>query len=386
VRCTGKYRSRSLIPPGDPYRQLWALSIKRNSPRTVSFFCPSGESMGERDSRPDGADGMICLRQAARLHRQRGQILSSKRKHDMNPDIQLVATERVPIRQIWPSEEQDFTPWLANDLRHLEVLGLGPLSFVGIEVRIPDTDRKLDILAELPDGRRVAIENQYGKADHDHLTRGLAYAAGIQAAALVIVAEQHAPEFVAVADYLNRCAETTEDAFPVFLVTIMVERLAGIDLPYRMPRFEVVTRPNSWRKEVAQGLPPPVTIPEFLETADPTARPTLEAIFDAWERLPNTSIRPRTRSIGLCMAFEHSAGKPILVMSIEPSGLLYVFRKAILGAAPFAERDAEPAFEAAIQRCLPGVKMHEFYLSVKSPTADGVKNFGTWLLDPLAAE
>lgn len=54
------------------------------------------------------------------------------------------------------------------------------------------------------DGRRVAIENKYQAVDNDHLTRGLAYAVGHKARALVVIAEEHRPELAA-AEYLNRC-------------------------------------------------------------------------------------------------------------------------------------------------------------------------------------
>jgi hypothetical protein len=80
-----------------------------------------------------------------------------------------------------------------------------PASLRQIEAQLPGLGRSLDILAERADGHRVAIENQYSAVDHDHLTRGLTYAVGHDAQALVIVAEEHRPEFVAVADYLNRC-------------------------------------------------------------------------------------------------------------------------------------------------------------------------------------
>ena len=68
----------------------------------------------------------------------------------------------------------------------------------------------LDILARQPTGELVAIENQFGKLNHDHLTRGLAYAVGLRAPTLVLVSEEHMNEFRAVASYLNSLAERSE--------------------------------------------------------------------------------------------------------------------------------------------------------------------------------
>jgi hypothetical protein len=55
--------------------------------------------------------------------------------------------------------------------------------------------RRIDIVAQGADGSEFVIENQYGRADHDHLTRGLAYAVARRARRLVIVAEEHRDEF-----------------------------------------------------------------------------------------------------------------------------------------------------------------------------------------------
>ena len=81
-------------------------------------------------------------------------------------------------REAWGGEATSFTPLLAQE-QMLDYLGretgIGPLVLVETEHSTAG-GRSLDILAETPDGRRVAIENQYGVADHDHLTRGLAYA------------------------------------------------------------------------------------------------------------------------------------------------------------------------------------------------------------------
>lgn len=67
---------------------------------------------------------------------------------------------------------------------------------------------KLDILAKDPAGSKWAIENHYGEADHDHLTRAPAHAVGLERRAVIVVAESHRDEFVAVADEWNRYFES----------------------------------------------------------------------------------------------------------------------------------------------------------------------------------
>lgn len=157
----------------------------------------------------------------------------------------------VNLRDEFRREDKDFTPWLAEE-ENLRQFGsrLGmDLTLEMVEMRDEKSGsgmRSLDILASLPDGTRVAIENQYREGDHDHLTRGLAYAVNLDCPVLIVVAENHKPEFRAVADYLNRIAENDEDGIAVFLV-----RFGLLEAPdgSRFPQIEVQAEPNEFRAE-----------------------------------------------------------------------------------------------------------------------------------------
>ena len=91
------------------------------------------------------------------------------------------------IREIWPNEAQDFTPWLANNLDRLS-------DAIGIPLRLEDTEARLgrfsaDILArDSRDGSRVLIENQLERSDHTHLGQILTYLAGHEARTVVWIA------------------------------------------------------------------------------------------------------------------------------------------------------------------------------------------------------
>ena len=162
--------------------------------------------------------------------------------------MNFVKPEQVALREVWQREDSDFTPWLAENLDYLDDLGLGELTLLDTEVEVPGVGRRLDILAETASEERIAIENQYNTADHDHLTRGLSYAVGLNASALVVIAESHNSEFRAVAEYLNRGAEMLgKEGIHIFLVSIRVEKIDQ----YMIPRFEVVEEPNTWRAEIA---------------------------------------------------------------------------------------------------------------------------------------
>lgn len=155
--------------------------------------------------------------------------------------------EFTSLRAAWGGEAVAFTPLLSERLPHLgEACGLGDLELVDTELRTGN--RRIDVMAST-DERKIVIENQYGAADHDHLTRGLAYAVAEGASALVVVAERHGEEFRAVADYLNEvAAEASGTSVSVWLVEVRAARRHGDDI--WSPLLTVVARPNTWEQAV----------------------------------------------------------------------------------------------------------------------------------------
>ncbi|WP_420619135.1 DUF4268 domain-containing protein [Candidatus Poriferisocius sp.] len=156
-----------------------------------------------------------------------------------------IALTRVDIREVWPKEERNFTPWMADHVEILgEHIGIGELSAEDTEVSISG-GRELDVLAIDANGAKWAIENQYGEGDHDHFTRGLAYAVALKCRAVVIVAENHKEEFIAVADEWNRYSESYgEDGIRLFLAVIEAWKIGDSAPGFR---FRLVAGPNEWK-------------------------------------------------------------------------------------------------------------------------------------------
>ena len=110
---------------------------------------------------------------------------------------------RVQLRDIWPHEAHDFTPWLAENLVFLaEALGMD-LELEATEKRVGDF--RADIVGlNRTDSSRVIIENQLEKSNHPHLGEVLTYAAGLDAAIIIWIAEKFRPEHRDVLNWLNR--------------------------------------------------------------------------------------------------------------------------------------------------------------------------------------
>lgn len=173
------------------------------------------------------------------------------------------------LSEAWKGEASDFTPLLSEQLDQLgDAIGVD-LTSVGKSEVSTAGGRRIDILGTSVDGSEFVIENQYGRADHDHLTRGLAYAVARRARGLVVVAEQHRDEFRAVAQYLNELAEQdTERGIAVWLVEAQAVRIAGS--PWA-PLFASVVEPNAFTatvEQVKQAENGQRTLEEFLASVD----------------------------------------------------------------------------------------------------------------------
>jgi len=164
----------------------------------------------------------------------------------------------VNIREVWKREDKDFTPWLAQEepLRHLLLeCGIDIESEFKItpEYRIPGVRRRLDLLVETESNGLIAIENQYSEADHDHLTRAMAYGVALDARAVIVIAENHRPEFIEVARYLNNAALSyKEKGIPIFLVKVSVHSAPQLDNYF--PSFELIAGPEEWKAVISKSI------------------------------------------------------------------------------------------------------------------------------------
>ena len=159
----------------------------------------------------------------------------------------LAKIERVDLREAWPNEARDFTPWLAENIAELgEALGM--------DLELQETEASvggysLDVLAtDLNSSRPVIIENQLDSTNHDHLGKLLTYAAGYDANVIVWLTREFRDEHRQALDWLNqRTGEDTQ------FFGVVVE-LLRIDDSRLAPQFRTVSNPNGWRKEATARL------------------------------------------------------------------------------------------------------------------------------------
>lgn len=187
------------------------------------------------------------------------------------------------LADAWAGEAADFTPLLADQLDGVGEAIQVDLTAVGQSEVLTAGGRRIDIVAEGADGAEFVIENQYGRADHDHLTRGLAYAVARRARGLVVIAEDHRDEFRAVAQYLNELAEHDEQrGIAVWLVEARAVRIG--DSAWA-PLFTAVVEPNAFTATVEQERRKdrPASLDELMEQfEDSGSRSATGKVVDAW--------------------------------------------------------------------------------------------------------
>ena len=150
--------------------------------------------------------------------------------------------EYVDVHKKWPHEALDFTPWLADNLDLLSRAIEVKLERVQMEAMVGPFF--CDIQArEVDSGVTVAIENQLGPTDHNHLGQLLTYAAGLNAGIAVWVASAFFYEHAAA---LHRLNTWTRDGLQVYGVKVMVLN-TGDALE---PRLCPVVTPDRWDKDI----------------------------------------------------------------------------------------------------------------------------------------
>ena len=160
-------------------------------------------------------------------------------------EAKLGRLEKGDLRKVWLNEALDFTQWLALE-ENLRLLS----DEIGIDIKLLQTEVSVgkfhaDILGEEEiTGRNVIIENQLNITHHDHLGKIITYASGYDAEIIIWIVEDTREEHVRAIDWLN---EHTDEDIYFFLIKIEVWKIG--DFPYA-PKFQVISQPNDWAKEV----------------------------------------------------------------------------------------------------------------------------------------
>lgn len=151
----------------------------------------------------------------------------------------LGSVEFLPVREVWDSEANSFTPWLLENEGELARV-------LGIDLELNANEHKvgsfsLDLFGtNLSDNTRLIVENQLEKTDHSHLGQLMTYAGGLEPSTIVWIASEFRDEHRAALDWLNAI---TDESVHFFGIVVKAVRI-GSSPP--APWLELVVKPNEW--------------------------------------------------------------------------------------------------------------------------------------------
>lgn len=147
------------------------------------------------------------------------------------------------MKEAWPFEANNFTPWLSENLDKITKATGIPLRLLKTEVGVESFCADIHAINE-HDDTNVVIENQFGKGDHKHLGQCLTYLAGLDAKIVIWIAEDFEAAHLSTVRWFNA---HTKDDISFFAIRAGV---AKIDNSPFAPIFEVIEQPDYWARKM----------------------------------------------------------------------------------------------------------------------------------------
>ena len=114
----------------------------------------------------------------------------------------------VNIKEVFPKEEKDFSPWIVEHLQDIS-------DIIGYQLSNYITEKNVgryecDIVADIAheDDGKVIIENKLGTMDHDHIGKALTYMGYERAKCVVWICDNYYDEHIKAINYLNEITAT----------------------------------------------------------------------------------------------------------------------------------------------------------------------------------
>lgn len=150
--------------------------------------------------------------------------------------------EKVPLREIWKHEAQDFTKWLQDNIELLNEI---------LDIRLTNVEREqstgnfnADLTAEDEDGNLVIIENQLEKSNHDHLGKIITYLTAVGANKAIWIVSEPRAEHIGAISWLN---ESSSAEF--YLLKIEGIKIGSSD---PAPLLTLIVGPSEETKEAGE--------------------------------------------------------------------------------------------------------------------------------------
>ena len=154
----------------------------------------------------------------------------------------------IDLRQGWPREDENFTPWLFKKENLTRLAGVLNMELDPLEIEMEVGQFYADIVCRnTTDNSLAVIENQLGETDHGHLGKVLTYAAELNAFTVIWIAVDFTNEHRNTFDWLNK---NMDERFQFFAVKL---ELIQIDDSSLTPKFTIIAKPQNWVPAAIEG-------------------------------------------------------------------------------------------------------------------------------------
>ena len=160
--------------------------------------------------------------------------------------VQVESLEDVPLREVWPDEARDFTPWLAEHSDHPGKALQMDLELEGNEV--PVGPFSADVVLRDANTGHLVVENLLETTDHDHLGKLITYAAGLEAQWAVLVAKAFRLEHRSALNWLNSLSGEGSGFFGIEVHAVRIG-----DSPAAV-QLDVVVEPDDFSRRARAGV------------------------------------------------------------------------------------------------------------------------------------
>lgn len=146
------------------------------------------------------------------------------------------------IKEIWPLEENDFSPWVANNLQDIEeIIGKHIVSY---ELEKSCGRYEADIVATTEDGEIIIVENKLGTFDHDHFGKALTYMSYFHANTIVWICDKYYEEHIKAINQLN---DMSSDEYTFYALELKLYQYDKSNIKYN---YNILAEPDYVTKRI----------------------------------------------------------------------------------------------------------------------------------------
>jgi len=157
--------------------------------------------------------------------------------------MQIGKITKVPLRELWQTEDKEFSKWLEENIEYLNDILNIDISVESREERVGPF--RVDLFGEDNNGNKVIIENQLERTDHDHLGKILTYLVNLEAGTAIWITKDPRDEHSKVVEWLN---EITPDNISFYLIRIEAIKIENQEIA--APLFTIIQGPSFEAKEI----------------------------------------------------------------------------------------------------------------------------------------